>query len=426
MFRKIKGLFSGREPEDVLKIRPGEIPGLLTSHEKEWEEEYAASVAESRKKILGIRDHLIRAVRDINHGERETAFHPKLEKIARNSLPQFEKAFLSALNRELPESPDAFYAACTESLKGCVKGLAGPGRYLKTVLPEEMKAVRVLVDDFGREINALTPRVAEWRKKKDEGAVLRDTFARIREMESSLENLSRELPARDAEIGDIRQVLDQYAREKDGIEKSLAADQTYKESISGVTQSEQECEEAGREAHAVLSTLAHVFRKAEKIAHRPGMEKLAKELNQATSLLSQRNIPPEDEVVATLNAVLPVIRSMIQSGEIQLKNQEERALFARPEEIPGDVSALIKKWVQSEERVEVMRGRIAGYPPLIRLAQVEGDQKSCAAELREKEKRRDDMEHNRQEILEGLPLHYHRLEQQLSATLGQDVRIITH
>lgn len=423
MFHKVKSFFGGAEPQDIQDIRPEEIPHLLSLHEKEEEEEFAASAAESRKKILKIRDHLALAVQDLSGSEREAAFHPKLEKIAKNSLPQFEKAILSALNRQWPDSPDAFYVACTESLKGCVKGLAGPGRYLKNVLPEEMKAIRVLVDEFGREINALTPRVAEWRRKKEGATVLRKTYVQTMEMESSLEELSREIPALDAEIADLRIAQGKCTHEKDEMERALAADRMFQDSKSVTAQSEQALREVEREAHAVFSTLVHVFRKAEKIAHRPGTEKLARELNQVASMISQGDIPPENEVVQNLKMVLPVIISMIGSGEIQLKNQEERTLFANPEEIPASVSVLIKQRMQAEENVRVMEGRIASHPAVVRLECIGGELKSFDAALKEKEKRRSELEQIRQETLEGLPSRYRHMEQQISAILGKNCRI---
>ena len=75
---------------------------------------------------------------------------------------------MSALNRQYPENPDDFYIAVTECLKGCIKSSAGPGRYLMGVFPEEMKAIRVSIDQVGREINSLNPVIAETRKKEEE------------------------------------------------------------------------------------------------------------------------------------------------------------------------------------------------------------------------------------------------------------------
>jgi len=423
MLRRVKELFGGAESADIQEIRPDEIPNLLTSHEKMWEDELRGSTADSRKKILEIRDQLILAVQNLSASERETAFHPKLEKIAKNSLPQFEKAILVALNRQLPEDADAFYQACTESLKGCVKGLAGPGRYLRNVLPEEMKDIRVLVDEFGKEINTLTPRVAEWRKKKEAVRILRETHSQTREMEMALDELSRDIPSLEIEIADFNFALNKCKNEKETCETALAEDQIFQDEKREVVRSEHELLEVEREAHAVFSTLTHVLRKAEKITHRPDTERLAKELNQVISMIGPGEAPVGEEVLQKVTSVLPVISSMIRSEEIQLKNQEERSLFSAPDEIPGTLSGLVRKRAQALEKMRLIKSQMTAHPAIIRLAEIDEDLKSLEAGIMEKEKRYRELEQKRQEILGEIPARYTRMEQQISLALGKSMRI---
>ncbi|MBP7121021.1 MAG: hypothetical protein KBA49_07285 [Methanolinea sp.] len=423
MFRRVKDLLGRKEGEEIQEIMPDDIPSILSLNEKAWEDEYSQSTLDGRKRILEIRDDLIDAVNSLSKTEREAAFHPKLEKIAKNSLPQCEKALLLALNRQLPEDPDAFYQACTEILKGCVKGLAGPGRYLRNVLPEEMKEIGMLVDAFGKEINILTPRVAEWRRRKEGVRTLRESHAHLMEMESTSLELSRDIPVLEAEIADLTLTSRERNEEKQVREKALEKDPVYSGLNHEASQVEHALREAEREVHSVISTLVHILRKAEKIAHHQSSEKLAKELNQVTTLLTGNGIPPAEEANKGITMVLPVMVSMIQSGEIQLKNQEERILFADHEKIPSILTGVLKEWERVHEKADETNRRLASYPPILDLARVESELKSLGTGIKEKEKRLFELKGKREEILPQIPASYSRMEAEISAMLGKKIRI---
>lgn len=423
MFRRVKGLLGRKEVEDILDISPDEIPDILSLNEKAWEDEYSQSTSDGRKRILEIRDNLVNAVQSLSKAEREAAFHPKLEKIAKNSLPQCEKALLFALNRQLPEDPDAFYQACTEILKGCVKGLAGPGRYLRNVLPEEMKEIGLLVDAFGKEVNVITPRVAEWRRRKGGVSALRESLAHTLEMESTIRELSSDIPALEAEIADLTLTFKELNEEKVVCQRALEKDPVYNDLNHEASHVENASREVEREVHSVISTLAHVLRKAEKIAYHRASEKLAKELNQVTTLLTGNGMPSAEEVNKGITTVLPVMVSMIQSGDIQLKNQEERTLLANHEKTPSILFDLLKQWERVHEKAAETNRRLASYPPILDLASIESELKSLETSIREKEKRLLELKGKREEILPQIPASYSRMEAEISSMLGKEIRI---
>lgn len=423
MFRRVKDLLGGKDGEEIQEITPGDIPDILSLNEKAWEDEYSQSTSDGRKRILEIRDNLIDAVNALSKTEREAAFHPKLEKIAKNSLPQCEKALLFALNRQLPEDPDAFYQACSEILKGCVKGLAGPGRYLRNVLPEEMKEIGLLVDAFGKEMNILTPRVAEWRRRKEGVRALRESLADIMKMESTSLELSRDIPVLEAEIADLTLTFRERNEEKHVREKALENDPVYRGLTHEASQAEHALREAEREVHSVISTLVHILRKAEKIAHHQSSEKLAKELNQVATLLAGNGMPPAEEASKGLITVLPVMVSMIKSGNIQLKNQEERILLADHEKIPLTLNSLLKQWEGVREKADETNLRLESYPPILDLAKRDSELKSLETGIREKEKRLLELKGKREEILPQIPARYSRMEAEISSMLGKKIRI---
>ncbi len=423
MFRRVKDLLGRKEVEDIQEVTPDEIPGILSLNERAWEDEYSQSTSDGRTRILEIRDNLIIAVNALSKTEREVAFHPKLEKIAKNSLPQCEKALLFALNRQLPEDPDAFYQACTEILKGCVKGLAGPGRYLRNVLPEEMKEIGLLVDAFGKEINILTPRVAEWRRRKEKVSALRESIAHTMEMESTIQGLSRDIPVIEAEIADLNLTFKKRHEHKEVSERALENDPAYRDLKDEVSSVEHALRDAEREAHTVVSTLAHVLRKAEKIAHHGASEKLAKELNQVATLLTGNGMPPAEEVKKGITTVLPIVVSMIQSGDIQLKNHEERTLLADHEKIPSILYGLLKQWDSIHQKADETNHRLAAYPPILDLESIESELTSLETSIKEKEKRLLELKGKREEILPQIPASYSRMETEISSLLGKKIRI---
>lgn len=424
MFRRVKDLLGRKEIEEIQEISPDEIPHLISMNEKVWEDEFSQSTADARKEIIEIRDHLIRAVQAMSKTEREAAFHPKLEKIAKNSIPQFEKALLSALNRQLPEDPDAFYQGCSEILKGCVKGLSGPGRYLRNVLPEEMKEISLLVDSFGKEINNLTPRVAEWRKRKEGVGALRESLSRTKEMERTADELSRDIPVLGKEINDLREEVKICTREKERCQRTLAEDPGYRKLTHDAAEAEDQFIETGREMHSFTSTLSHVLRKAEKIAHHRASEKLSRQLNQVEILLSQDDLLPGEELHSAITAVLPVMVSMIGSGDIQLKNQEERSLFALPEKIPEALHDHLKRKADALEKTGEMKKRLASYPVIQTLARIDNELKSLDASISDKERQMSDLERKKEEILPEIPSLYSLMERQVSVILGRKIRII--
>lgn len=425
MFRRVKDLLGRKEIEEIQEISLDEIPQLLATNENAWEDEFSQSTVDARKEMIEIRDHMIRAVQALSKTEREAAFHPKLEKIAKNSIPQFEKALLSALNRQLPEDPYAFYQACSEILKGCVKGLTGPGRYLRNVLPEEMKEISLLVDAFGKEINNLTPRVAEWRKRKEGVGALRESLSRMKEMERTADELSRDIPVLGKEISDLNEELKRRTGEKESCERTLAEDSEYRNLMQEAADSEGQLLETDREMHSVTSTLSHVLRKAEKIAHHRASEKLSKQLNQVEILLSGGDLLSDEELPGAITAVLPVMVSMIGSGDIQLKNQEERSLFASPEKIPLILQDHLKRRADALEKAGEIKKRMALYPAIQTLTRIDAELKSLDATISDKERQLWDLKRKKEEILPGIPSQHSLMERQISAILGRKIRVIS-
>ncbi|HOT03313.1 MAG TPA: hypothetical protein PK069_03955 [Methanolinea sp.] len=418
MFRKVKDLFGKKESPLVEEIGFADIPAIISDHEQAWEAEFVQAANVSRKKILSTRDSLEAAVRRLSESKRDAAFHPKLEKIVQNSLPQFEKAVLFALGRPLPEDADEFYQACTESLKGCVKGLAGPGRYLRNVFPEEMKEIRAIIDDFGKEVNLFTPVVAQSRARREKVRLILEAHSRACEMDAALERLSREIPGIKEEIVYLTSRRDEKQATIESCDRRLRDDPAFREASAIVERSKKELSEIARKLQGTSSTLVHVMRKAEKIAHRSDTERLARDLRRVIDLVSSREVPAAADIEREVGAILPLFSRMIASGEVQLKNQEERDLFSSPEKIPGILSKMIQENERAREMATMAEARLASDPIRMQRENAEEELRSIHSELKEKERHLQELIGKEKEMRDEYPRLSLQLEAQLSSLLG--------
>jgi len=255
-----------KEPEDV-ECALGELPSLLDSREKEISRTLIEKTQKQRNTIRDLRSSLKELVKDLTSKEREEAYHPKLETIAKNTLPLFERAMFSSLSKDLPEDPDLFYLAATESLKGCVKSLSGQGRYLRGVFPEEMKEIRETVDQIGREMNAMTPAIAEARKQREVLSAVRIDLSRLNSAEKEKKHTADEINLLRGETlretGDIDRLCDRIRAVNEAIDQGSLRNQQEE-----LATAKREFLEKEMALQADLAVVAHVFRKAEKVLGR--------------------------------------------------------------------------------------------------------------------------------------------------------------
>ena len=81
-------------------------------------------------------------VNSLKDADQNPETHPRIKSIAKNSLPLFLRAMNTSLAKEMPDDPEAFYAAAVECVKGCLNAVRGQGRYLMVAFPEEMKDIK--------------------------------------------------------------------------------------------------------------------------------------------------------------------------------------------------------------------------------------------------------------------------------------------
>jgi hypothetical protein len=350
-----ESIFGKKEPV-VREISIDEVPDLLSGIGTEAGEVFRSGMQDPMQEVLAAREELRELIEHLHSVERDKAFHPKLEKIAVNSLPLFEKAISSSLSRPLPDDPEEFYDASAESLKGMVKALTGPGRYLTGVLPEEMKAVKSAINRVGRAMNSMNPLITGYRKKKEDVLRLSAVSTEYRSAIHGIDEIDRHVPLMEQEIRRTEEAMEGTG----GVEREVSGAET--DSLERLkddrTRVESVLNEKERELRALFAVVIHVLRKGEKIAHRDN-NSLAREIHEVIRILEAKTLPSYQEISDPLSRVVGLVASMVESGEITLKNKEEKELFgnaglitARVEEFLAAISMLSAEYMEIGKQIE--------------------------------------------------------------------------
>ncbi len=358
MFRQLKGLFH-KEEIPPLTLVSGEIPAWITGEYSKVGKNEKDHVDVSRRNILGNIEKLRGLVEFLGSAEHEGVVHPKLEKVVEKSLPLYKKAIMAALNRQFPENPDDFYIAITECLKGCLKSSAGPGRYLIAVFPEEMKAIRAVIDQVGREINSLNPTIAEARNKVmglDKIRQIYESYLHTCEEFRQAEDQYPLLIARSLVLQDEINVLNEEISRLSQDPRMKQLDELHAEG----KQLKEEYERARGEFSASGTMIVHVLKRAEKVAQKDRNAALAKKIHTLAELLSKSEIPAIFVLCQGLNDILPEIIVMVTRGDISLKNKEEHQYFSNPALLPRKIQKIFCRIESTDNQLTETHRKIEG------------------------------------------------------------------
>ncbi|MDD1715396.1 MAG: hypothetical protein LUQ01_00195, partial [Methanolinea sp.] len=271
--------------------------------------------------------------------------------------------------------------------------------------------------------NHLTPLVAARRSRKEQIASLRDLHHRIGVQSEIKAGAVRAIPPLEARLAETGRTFAerecQLVEQTGSIEEITTLAELEKE--LGILMERKTDNE--REIGTITSALAHVFRKAEKITYRDEAGSLAKQIHLTTEFLTGAEIPDVTDLASLLTPVLPSIVSLVGSGEILLKNQEEKRLFVNPERIPvilSDLHTRRKEMLELTQRCEqkiqehpLTRRRIAMRQEIAVLKNQMNDDQTSLADLK-----------SRANDAEGtLPDLMNRLEDGLSKILGNPVKV---
>jgi hypothetical protein len=418
----IKKLLGRKDPEPIV-IPFDTLPVWLSEREKSARIQLISRTDDPVKRIRDALANLQNIVNTIEKAEHDPDIHPKLKSIAKNSLPLFVKAMNSSLVRELPEDIENFYPAAVESLKSCLNSTRGQGRYLQIVFPEEMKAVRTGIDTIGREINGITAALTDYRKEK----TLVDS---ILNLHTALIDINFDM-AKAAEkdqriIARMREISDRIAAiEKE--EHTFPADERMAEAAgleSDLKETESQRDSVARTYAALSMTASHVFRKAEKIAVKQKHPAEISILRHTMELLSDHEMPDSKELHDTLAMASPVAERMIASGEIQLKNKEERAIFSDTRQFSLDICATCTDLATHNETCRIALEKLASHPLRVRAKSLEREKSQLETMLKKEQQARTELEEWNHKTDERVPELRDELQKNVEKLAGRNVQIL--
>jgi hypothetical protein len=422
MFRFLKGLFSKKEVEESTTLAVDEAGAWLDAREEEVAAGLEEATGRCRKAVLASLDDLGRLLTALKEAEGREDVHPKLKSVTDRSLPVFVAAMEQQAARPLPDDPDGFYAAAADLLTGLLKVQKGQGRYLSGVFPEEMKEVRAITRDIGREVNTLTGAVKEARGAGARVDAARAALAAVTEAGAGTERL-------DTEIGALRGRLDEadrvIARDEERLRAlrdgpAYAACVAEEERLAGLQREEGE---AVQGLTNTAAQAARVLKKAERVAGRANAEQDLRTLESCTALLDRPLAAGREEVIPLLAAAAGVVQRQIAGGDLVLKGKDDLALFAEEGAAAKEMDARTAALAAVQERVAAAEERVRACTAL---GEARGLEEAIAGAEAEKERDRQALaaaEERKKALLDGEADRLHRLEEALAAVAGRPVTI---
>lgn len=421
MFDFLKNILSKKEPE-MLDIAFGAIPAWVAAHEKTAQETLLSTTEEPVRNIRNAAAGLQLIVNGIAGAEQDPVLHPKLKSIAKNSLPLFVRAMNSSLAKELPDDREEFYIAAVECVKSCLNSMRGQGRYLQIVFPEEMKSVKTGIDTMGREINGLTAALSAYRQAMAITTEVRSLHATLISMKEEIARSAEKDTRIDKRIGELTARIA-------AIEKELAELNTgdrikeIEEQKSALLALEKARDDAIRQYAALSMTASHVFRKAEKISQKQHNQPGTAALRHVMELLSDHAVPDKPDLAEALKLACPLAEQMIESGDISLKNKEERAVFSDTARFCSDMCTAASEVKNRERACIAAEENLAGHPLLTRMKSLDREKLQQESMLAKEGENKHELAEWRKKTEEQIPIIFADLTNKMGIIAGNNVQV---
>jgi hypothetical protein len=418
MFRRIKNLF---KPEPLV-ITFTEIPRWLDNRERTLNRALLDTTASPMNAIRESVTSLQQIIQLLRAAEYNEEIHPKLKSIAKNTLPQYSKAMDTLLSKPLPGDVDGFYQTATEILKGCLNSSRGQGKYLQTLFPQEMKTVRTGIDAIGREINAMTDALAHFRREMDLITEAKRKHGALADIKTDIEKSFEKEKRIGHRIDDTRNRIGACDQELAMLEhdesQGILAEQHH-----ALEMMAEERDRTLRRYATLSMTASHVLRKAEKLAHKQHNRSEEVVLRRAMDILSDNAIHNTTDLTQTTAAACPIAVRMIDSGEVLLKNKEERALFADPAGFIREIGQLSETYTKQVMQCEAASHSLRSHPVVARCENLKREKKQLEIILQKEIQSRSDLITWRDDRYRSIPRLQQQLTKVMSEISGGDVQL---
>ncbi|MGB7993822.1 hypothetical protein [Methanoregula sp.] len=421
MLKFLKSLL-GPASDNQVYLAKGEVPSWLTEQEKKAHTTLYNEVEEPIRNIRNAMARFQLTVNSLKDADQNPETHPRIKSIAKNSLPLFLRAMNTSLAKEMPDDPEAFYAAAVECVKGCLNAVRGQGRYLMVAFPEEMKDIKAGVDAIGHEINVMTRAISRFKEESSHIETARSAFMALSDAEKDRErSFAREARIRERINGNTAR-LESIAAEiaRLSVDESFLALDAGRNRCADLT---REHDDLLRHYASLTMTASHVFRKAEKIAIRRNLSKEVHILKEAMDVLSHHEVSSAESVARILNAACPVVQTMIDDGDIILKNREERVIFSDTAQFSGEVYGLCTKYRETGERYRKEEETLLSHPVPARLRSLEREKEQLESMCSHEEQETRDLLNARKELEAAIPLLRDELAKKLGEMRGETVQL---
>ena len=174
---------------------------------------------------------------------------------------------------------------------------------------------------------------------------------------------------------------------------------------------------------ALSMTVSHVFRKAEKIAAKQRQPTEIATLRHATDLLSNHTIPDTKELETALTMAIPVAERMIASGEIVLKNKEERAVFSKTGRFCSEMSTICTDIRTQELACRNLQGALVSHPVLVLMNSREREKTQLESVLEKEKQAQKDLSDWNGKIKEKFPALQKELHTKIEEIIGENVQL---
>jgi hypothetical protein len=421
MFERLKKIFKNETPGPLV-IRFEEIPLWLDKRKDAITGNLQKDTAAPMRTIREAAQNLEQIIQMLHAAEFNAEIHPKLKSIAKNTLPQYAKAMETALLKPLPEDVDGFYTAATEMLKGCLNSSRGQGKYLQTVFPEEMKTVRQGIDAIGREINAMTGALASFRKEMERIGEAEKTHGALVDITNDTEKSHEKENRIGQRVLEIQTRIEECRQEIQRLETDTA-----QLGITGQQRTIQvlaeDRDKTIRRYAALSMTASHVLRKAEKLAHKQHKANDEGVLRHALYILSDHTVPDTTVLAGALSSASPVAVRMIETGDVPLKNKEERAIFSDPAGFISEISTLSVKYAEQAKQCDEAEQALRSHPTIIRTDSLVREKNQLEVILEKELRSKIELINWRNDLQKSIPSLQQKLEKTMGDLSGSDVQL---
>ncbi len=360
VFRFVRDLLGRKEgPQAATAVGLGDLPALIHEETAAIAARVGPGCEEPAREIRRAVADLGAVIERLARADWDMALHPKLEQISRTTLPAFVRAMESCLARPLPDDPHEFYGAAAALLKCAISALRGQGRYLRAVLPDEMKAVKADVDVIGRGVNRMTAALAEEKRDLAAMEALRGRLERMAALEAEGRDAERRA---DGAAADLRALADEQVgagAELEDLNRSRAAldlDERRAEADSLLARAR--ALEAAHRAQA--EGLIQLFRRSERLVAKRGDRQAATRLHHLQSTLAEPLPGDGGALVPLIAAGLAVVRDLVAAGEIAPK--ESDPLFDDPDAVVAAIGARVDEHTRVVEKAAALERETEASP----------------------------------------------------------------